>query len=106
MQLNSKWVVKDAVLSPSEKPGGIIWSKKSYDNFEISLEYKTSEKCNSGLFFRTNPKNAVQGGFEVQIASPGLYSWSTHSGNELPLRKRTNSESPSSPLWIPMRTRI
>jgi len=38
------------------------------------LEYKTSEKANSGLFFRTDPKNAVQGGFEIQIASPGLYS--------------------------------
>ena len=26
------------------------------------------------MFFRTDPKNAVQGGFEIQIASPGLYS--------------------------------
>ena len=74
MQMNSKWVIADGVLSPSEKPGGIIWSKNSYDDFEISVQYKTSARCNSGLFFRSNPKNAVQGGFEVQIASPGLYS--------------------------------
>ena len=74
MNVSERWVLKDAVLSPSDKPGGIIWSKASYDNFSISLEYKTSKKCNSGLFFRTDPKNAVQGGFEVQIASPGLYS--------------------------------
>ncbi len=68
------WVLKDGVLAVSEKPGGYIWTKKSYENVEVSLEYKTSEKCNSGLFFRTDPKNAVQGGFEIQLASAGLYS--------------------------------
>jgi hypothetical protein len=67
-------VITHGVLSPSENPGGIIWSKDVFDNFEVSIEYKTSPKCNSGLFFRTDPKNPVQGGFEVQIASPGLYS--------------------------------
>lgn len=73
-QKKGAWVLNDGVLSPSEKPGGYIWSKKSYADFEVSLEYKTSEKCNSGIFFRTDPKNAVQGGFEIQIASDGLYS--------------------------------
>ncbi len=68
------WELKDGVLGTSESPGGYIWSKKSFENFEISLDYKTSEKCNSGLFFRTDPKNAVQGGFEIQIGSAGLYS--------------------------------
>jgi hypothetical protein len=68
------WEVKNGVLGTSEKPGGYIWSKKTFEDFEITLEYKTSEKCNSGLFFRTDPKNAVQGGFEIQLASAGLYS--------------------------------
>jgi len=67
------WELKDGVLSPSEKGGGYIWSKESYSDFEIVIEYKTSEKCNSGLFFRTDPKNAVQGGFEIQVASAGIY---------------------------------
>ena len=74
MQLSDQWDITDGVLSPSEKPGGIIWSKNVFEDFEISIEYKTSPKCNSGLFFRTDPKNPVQGGFEVQIASAGLYS--------------------------------
>ena len=26
MQLNDQWVITDGVLSPSENPGGIIWS--------------------------------------------------------------------------------
>ena len=73
MVVTKHWELKDGVLGVSEKPGGIIWSEKAYEDFSITLEYKTSEKCNSGLFFRTDPKNAVQGGFEIQIASPGIY---------------------------------
>jgi hypothetical protein len=74
LNLNKHWVLEDGILSVSETPGGILWSKQAFGDFVISLEYKTSEKANSGLFFRTDPKNAVQGGFEIQIASPGLYS--------------------------------
>ncbi len=67
------WQVEDGVLAPSDKPGGYIWSKESYGDFEITIEYKTSKDCNSGLFFRTDPKNAVQGGFEIQVASNNMY---------------------------------
>ena len=74
ISLNKNWTLTKGILTPSETPGGIIWSKGTFSDFTISLEYKTSEKANSGLFFRTDPKNAVQGGFEIQIASPGLYS--------------------------------
>ena len=74
ISLNKNWVLENGILTPSESPGGIIWSKDSFGDFEISLQYKTSKKANSGLFFRTDPKNAVQGGFEIQIASPGIYS--------------------------------
>ena len=74
ISLNKNWTLKKGILTPSETPGGIIWSKSKFGDFIVSLEYKTSEKANSGLFFRTDPKNAVQGGFEIQIASPGLYS--------------------------------
>ena len=74
INLNKHWVLEKGILTPSETPGGIIWSKGKFTDFTISLEYKTSEKANSGLFFRTDPKNAVQGGFEIQIASPGIYS--------------------------------
>ena len=74
INLNKNWTLNQGVLTPSETPGGIIWSKSKFGDFRVSLEYKTSEKANSGLFFRTDPKNAVQGGFEIQIASPGLYS--------------------------------
>jgi len=74
ISLNKNWTLTNGILTPSKTPGGIIWSKGKFSDFTISLEYKTSENANSGLFFRTDPKNAVQGGFEIQIASPGLYS--------------------------------
>ena len=67
------WALSDGVLGVSEKPGGYIWSKEAYENMEVSFDYKTSSKCNSGFFFRTDPRNPVQGGFEIQIASDGLY---------------------------------
>ncbi len=74
MNITDKWELKDGVLNPSKTPGGIIWSKEKYTDFVLTLEYKTSKKCNSGVFFRSNPKNAVQGGFEIQIASNDIYS--------------------------------
>jgi len=73
-QLNKHWLIEDGELTPSQTPGGIIWTKEKFGDFEVVLEYKTSEKANSGLFFRTDPRNPVQGGFEIQIASAGIYS--------------------------------
>jgi len=73
-QLNKHWLIEDGELTPSQTPGGIIWTKEKFGDFEGVLEYKTSEKANSGLFFRTDPRNPVQGGFEIQIASAGIYS--------------------------------
>ena len=74
LQLNKHWLIEDGELTPSQTPGGIIWTKEKFGDFEVVLEYKTSEKANSGLFFRTDPRNPVQGGFEIQIASAGIYS--------------------------------
>ncbi|MBK28814.1 MAG: hypothetical protein CMO77_08260 [Verrucomicrobiales bacterium] len=61
------WLVKNGLIGPSDKPGGYIWALGKYDNFELRLEFKLSKRCNSGVFFRTDPKNPVQGGFEVQL---------------------------------------
>ncbi len=50
-----------------QKGMGYIWTKASYQNFELSLSYKLSEGANSGVFFRTDKDNPVQGGFEIQL---------------------------------------
>ena len=46
---------------------GYIWTKTDYENFELTLSYKLSEGANSGVFYRTDPENPVQGGFEIQL---------------------------------------
>jgi hypothetical protein len=60
------WAIEDGVLT--RKPGsGYIWSKESFGDFVLRADVKVSRRCNSGIFFRTDPKNAVQGGFEIQV---------------------------------------
>jgi hypothetical protein len=46
---------------------GYLWTRQAYEDFELRLSYKLSEATNSGVFFRTDPKNPVQGGFEIQL---------------------------------------
>ena len=65
------WKVEDGVLA-RQKGGGYVWTEKSYGNFVLDLEVKMGERvgkkvCNSGIFIRTDPRNAVHGGFEVQV---------------------------------------
>ena len=60
------WKIEDGAMALQNK-GGYIWTKKTYGDFVLDLEVKMSKGCNSGIFIRTNPKNAVQGGFEIQV---------------------------------------
>lgn len=53
-------------LTRREK-SGYLWTEETYEDFELQAEFKIAEKCNSGIFFRTDPDNPVQGGFEIQI---------------------------------------
>jgi hypothetical protein len=57
---------KDGSLGRALK-NGTIWHKKTYGDFDLQLEFKVSRNCNSGIFFRSDPNNPVQGGFEIQI---------------------------------------
>ena len=46
---------------------GYLWTKKEFSDFELSLSYKLSPGANSGVFYRTDKNNPVQGGFELQL---------------------------------------
>jgi hypothetical protein len=61
------WVVEDGGVLARRKGAGYIWTKQSFGDFVLDMEVKMSKRCNSGVFFRTDPRNAVQGGFEIQI---------------------------------------
>ncbi len=62
------WVVEDGLLI-RQKPAGYVWSKQSFGDFILELEFKT--EGNSGVFFRTgNPGDCVQTGLEMQVDRP------------------------------------
>ena len=62
------WVVADGAVTRT-KPAGYLWSKQSFGDFVLELEFKT--EGNSGVFFRTgNPRDCVQTGFEMQVDRP------------------------------------
>jgi hypothetical protein len=46
---------------------GYIWTQQSYANFELQLHYKLSKAANSGVFYRSDPSDPVQKGFEIQL---------------------------------------
>jgi hypothetical protein len=63
---SGSWVMEDGVLSA--KGGGDIWTRDSYGDFSLSLEFRCAEKTNSGVFLRCSDivkwlNNAI----EVQI---------------------------------------
>lgn len=60
------WTVKKGELARQPQPS-YLWTKEQFGDFILELEFKVSRGCNSGLFFRSNPKDPVQGGFEIQI---------------------------------------
>jgi hypothetical protein len=61
---SSHWEVVDGLLMACGEPAGYLNSNSSYKNFVLSLEFRTSETANSGVFVRS-PKEAA--GYEVQI---------------------------------------
>ncbi len=61
------WYVDEGGSLARRTKSGYLWTEATYEDFELSLEFKVSEKCNSGIFFRTDPSNPVQGGFEIQL---------------------------------------
>lgn len=46
---------------------GYIWTRESFSDFVLDLEYRLSPLANSGVFFRTDPIDPVQSGFEIQL---------------------------------------
>jgi len=50
-----------------EHRNGYAWTKDTFGDFILMIDFKMSRSCNSGIFFRTDPKDPVQKGFEIQL---------------------------------------
>ncbi len=59
------WVMENGILSA--KTGGTIWTKESYGNFILDLEFKVSKGANSGVFLRAGDLRNILSALEVQI---------------------------------------
>ncbi|MFP4057376.1 MAG: DUF1080 domain-containing protein [Candidatus Brocadiia bacterium] len=61
------WHIDDEGNLAWKKGCGYIWTKDSFADFILRLEFKVSKGCNSGIFIRANPRSPVQHGLEVQV---------------------------------------
>ena len=60
------WTVADGVISASED--NEIWAEGEFENFELSLEFMTEHRTNSGvLIYCSNIPNWIPNALEVQI---------------------------------------
>ena len=64
---------------------GFLWTKREFGDFALSLQYKLSEGANSGIFYRTDKDDPVQGGFEIQLMDNEGYQ--KKASKALPPRK-------------------
>ncbi len=68
------WVIENGLLVA--KAGGTIWTKESYGNFVLDLEFKVAKGANSGVFLRTGNMKDVLSALEIQVhetADTALY---------------------------------
>src|SRR5262245_50176972 len=69
----SKTPIQDGSINPHRCGAYMMMHEKDWSDFILSLDFKTSERCNSGIFLRTHPLIDVPGqgvgyyGIEVAI---------------------------------------
>lgn len=68
------WKQEGNVLTASEDK--VIWAKGVYENFVLSLEFKTESGTNSGVIvYCTNTDNWIPNSVEIQIADDHSEKW-------------------------------
>jgi hypothetical protein len=68
------WTFENGILTASEDQA--IWTKKSYNNFFLDLEFKTEEGTNSGVIvYCSNMDNWIPNSVEIQIADDHAEKW-------------------------------
>jgi hypothetical protein len=68
------WSVCDGVLTATEDQA--IWTKKSFDNFMLDLEFKTTPGANSGIIiYCSNMENWIPNSIEIQICDDYAEKW-------------------------------
>jgi hypothetical protein len=75
-------VERKQLVLPHKGGGGEIRTQKEYRDFELRLDFKISEMCNSGLFLRAAPEgNPAYSGCEIQILDD--FNWEAVTNSKL-----------------------
>ena len=76
MGADKSWVVEDGVITLKREFDGrehnldYLWTRETYGDFILELEFKVPERANSGVFIRTaDLKDPVYTGIEVQVSN-------------------------------------
>jgi 3-keto-disaccharide hydrolase len=71
------WYVEDGELICESGPDaqyGYLRSDATYQDFELTLEFRQEADGNSGVFFRSTLDGVRISGWQAEVAPPGLYS--------------------------------
>lgn len=69
---------------PGQKPTRYIaWMGEAFGDFTMHVEFKVGAGSNSGIFFRSDPKDPVQRGFEIQVFDDAGQEPSRHGSGSL-----------------------
>ncbi len=69
-----KWYVEDGLLiceSGPDEEYGYLATKKSYKDFELTVDFKQEANGNSGVFFRSYIEGTRITGWQAEVAPPG-----------------------------------
>ena len=72
-----KWYVENNLLiceSGPDKEYGYLGSEKTYQNFELMLEFKQEADGNSGVFFHSSIEGTKIAGWQAEVAPPGHWT--------------------------------
>jgi len=68
------WFVDGGALVTNGRPRGWLMTQREYDDFDLRLEYRVSERGNSGVLVRGAPADdPVRAGMEIQIVDDDSY---------------------------------
>jgi hypothetical protein len=78
---NADWKVTEGEIRVSQGAMGLLRTTSQFDDFEMTLEFKSDERTNSGIFLRTSPspKDVLNDCYELNIASPLDHDYPTGS---------------------------
>jgi hypothetical protein len=69
-----KWYVEDGLLICESGPDaeyGYLATKKTFKDFELTLDFKQEADGNSGVFFRSSIEGTKITGWQAEVAPPG-----------------------------------